>query len=131
VNYSKEDPLNVVHLRNKACYNFVKERGTDERFWTIFHQDWYRTVLYLKSSPVVKQQYVDIEYMRNKKDMHFNRILEACDLHGITDLLQFRHNCYQEFISEFYSTLFYDKKERIFIWMKNGRRFHVKLAQFA
>jgi hypothetical protein len=24
--------------------------------------------------------------------MYFNRILEACDLHGITDLLQFRHN---------------------------------------
>jgi hypothetical protein len=32
VNYSKEDPLNVVHLCNKACYNLVKERGTDERF---------------------------------------------------------------------------------------------------
>jgi hypothetical protein len=32
VNYSKEDPLNVVHLRNKACYNLVKERGTDQRF---------------------------------------------------------------------------------------------------
>jgi hypothetical protein len=32
VNYNKEDPLNVVHLRNKACYNLVKERGTDERF---------------------------------------------------------------------------------------------------
>jgi hypothetical protein len=30
--------------------------------------------------------------MRNKKDMHFNRIFEACDLHGITDLLQFRYN---------------------------------------
>jgi hypothetical protein len=36
--------------------------------------------------------FVDIEYMRNKKDMHFNRILEACNLHGITDLLQFRYN---------------------------------------
>jgi hypothetical protein len=92
VNYNKEGPLNVVHLRNKACYNLVKERGTDERFWTFFHQDWYWTVLYPKSFPVVKQQYVDIEYMRNKKDMHFNRILEACDLHDITDLLQFRHN---------------------------------------
>jgi hypothetical protein len=92
VNYSKEDPLNVVYLCNKACYNLVKERDTDERFWTFFHQDWYRTVLYPKSSPVVKQQYVDIEYMRNKKDMHFNRIFESCDLHGITDLLQFRHN---------------------------------------
>jgi hypothetical protein len=92
VNYNKEDPLNVVHLRNKACYNLVKEQGIDERFLTFFHQDWYRTVLYPMSSPVVKQQYVDIKYMRNKKDMHFNRILEACDLHGITDLLQFRHN---------------------------------------
>jgi hypothetical protein len=88
-------------------------------------------LLYPKSSPVVKQQYMDIEYMRNKKDMHFNRILEACDLHGITDLLQFRYNWNQESISEFYSTLFYDKKERIFMWMTNGRRFHVKLAQFA
>jgi hypothetical protein len=91
VNYSKEDPLNVVHLRSKDCYNLVKERGTDERFWTFFHQDWYRTVLYPKSSPVVKQQYVDIKYMRNKNDMYFNRILEAYDLHDITDLLQFRY----------------------------------------
>jgi hypothetical protein len=77
--------LNVVHLCSKACYNLVK----DERFWTFFHQDWYQIVLYPKSSLVVKQQYVDIEYMRNKKDMHFNMILEACDLHDITDLLQF------------------------------------------
>jgi hypothetical protein len=69
--------------------------------------------------------------MRNKKDMHFNRVLEACDLHGITDMLQFRHNWIQEIISEFDSTLFYDKKERIFIWTTNDRRFHVKLAQFA
>jgi hypothetical protein len=114
VNYNKEDPLNMVHLHNNACYNLVKERGTDERFWTFFYQDWYWIVLYLKSSPVVKQQYMDIEYMRNK-DIHFTRILEACDLHGITDLLQFRHNWNQEIISEFYSTLFYDKKEMIFM----------------
>jgi hypothetical protein len=88
-------------------------------------------VLYLKSSPVVKQQYLDIKYMRNKNGMHFNRVLETCDLHGINDLLQFRHNWNQEIISEFYSTLFDDKKEGIFMWMTNGRRFHVKLAQFA
>jgi hypothetical protein len=63
--------------------------------------------------------------------LHFSRVLEACDLHGITGLLQFRHNWNQEIISEFYSTLFYDKKERTFMWMTNGRRFHVKLTQFA
>jgi hypothetical protein len=86
--------------------------------------------MYLKTSPVVKQQYVDVEYMRRKKDIHFNRIPEACDLHDITDLLQFSYNWNQEIISEFYSTLFYDKKERIFLWMTNGKRFHVKLTQF-
>jgi hypothetical protein len=69
--------------------------------------------------------------MRNKKDMHFNRVLEACDLHEITALLQFRHNWNHEVIAEFYSTLFYDKKERIFMWMTNGRRFHVQLTHFA
>jgi hypothetical protein len=87
VNYSKQDPMNLVTHRNKPCYNFPKERGTDERLWTFFHHDWYQTVLYLKTSPVVKHQFVHIDYVGNKKDMHFNRILEACDLHGITDLL--------------------------------------------
>jgi hypothetical protein len=79
----------------------------------------------------VKHQWVHIDYMRNKKDIHFNRILEACDFHGITDLLLFRHNWNQEVITEFYVTLFFDKKKRIFMWMINGRRFHIKLTQFA
>jgi hypothetical protein len=55
VNYSKEDLMNVMHLCYKPYYSSSKERGTDERFWTFFHQDWYRTVLYPKSSLVVKQ----------------------------------------------------------------------------
>jgi NAD-dependent DNA ligase len=92
MNYSKEDPMNVTHLCNKPCYSLFKERCTDERFLTFFHQDWYQTMLYQKTSLVVKYQWVNIDYMRQKKDMHFNRILEACGLHGITDLLQFRHN---------------------------------------
>jgi hypothetical protein len=85
--YSKEDPMNLVTLHNKPYYSLPKERGTDERFWIFFHQNWYRIVLYPKTSPMVKHQFVHIDYMRAKKDMHFNRILEACDLHGITDLL--------------------------------------------
>jgi hypothetical protein len=88
-------------------------------------------MLYPKTSPMVRHQWVDIDYMRNKKDMHFNKILEACDFHGITDLLQFRHNWNQEVITDFYSTLFFDKKEMTFMWMTNGRRFNVKLSQFA
>jgi hypothetical protein len=66
-----------------------------------------------------------------KKDTSFNRIIEACNFHGITNLLQFHYNWKQEFISEFNSTLFFDKKEMIFLWMTNGQSFNIKLTQFA
>jgi hypothetical protein len=46
VNYNKEDSMNLVTLCNHPCYSSPKVRGTDERFWTFFHQDWYRYVLY-------------------------------------------------------------------------------------
>jgi hypothetical protein len=39
VNYNKEDLMNLMHLHNKPCYSSSKERCTDERFWTFFHQD--------------------------------------------------------------------------------------------
>jgi hypothetical protein len=92
VDYNKEDLRNIITLRDKSCYNHSRKRGMDERFWTFFHQDWYHSMLYKKTSPIVKHQWVHIDYMRNKKDMHFNRILEACDFHGITNLLRFHHN---------------------------------------
>jgi hypothetical protein len=123
--------MNLITLHNRICYNSAKGRGTDERFWTFFHQDCYRTVLCSKTTPVLKHQWVHIHYMRNKKDIHFNKILEACALHGITDLLQFRYNWNQEVITKFYSTHTFDKKETIFMWVTNGRRFNIKLAQFA
>jgi hypothetical protein len=92
VNYSKEDPMNLITFHNRPCYNAHKEKGTNERFWTFFHQDWYQSVFYLKTSHVVKHQWIHIDYMRNKMDIHFNRILEACDFHGIIDLLLFCYN---------------------------------------
>jgi hypothetical protein len=130
VNYNKVDPRNLVTLRESPCYSSANERGTDERFWTFFHQDWYLSVLYNKSKPMVPAQWVHIDYMKSKRDMHFNRILEACEFHGITQLLSFWYNWNQEVITEFYATLFFDKRERIFMWMTNGKRFSIKLSQF-
>jgi hypothetical protein len=37
-------------------------------------------------------QWVHLDYMKSKKDIHFNRILEACAFHDITHLLQFHYN---------------------------------------
>jgi hypothetical protein len=48
-------------------------------------------MLYRNTSPVAKHHWVHTDYMRNK-DLHFNKILEACDFHGIIDLLQFHYN---------------------------------------
>jgi hypothetical protein len=76
-------------------------------------------------------QWVHLEYMKSKKDIHFNRILEACEFHDISHLLSFRYSWNQETITEFYSTLFFDKQERIFMWMTNGHGFNIKLTEFA
>jgi hypothetical protein len=96
VHYNKEDPRNIITLWDRSCCNHGKERGTDDKFSTFFHQDWYHSMLYRKTSPVMKHQWVHIDYMRNKKDMHFNKILEACDFHDITNLPQFLYNWNQE-----------------------------------
>jgi hypothetical protein len=130
-NYNKVDPRNFVTRRERPCYSSAKERGTDERFWAFFHQDRYMSVLYNKSKPVVPAQWVHIDDMKSKRDMHFNRILEACEFHGITQLLSFRYTWNQEVITKFYTTLFFDKREKIFMWMTNGRRFSIKLSQVA
>jgi hypothetical protein len=115
VNYNKVDPRNIVTLRQKACYNLSKERGTNEHFWTFFQQYWYHTVLYWKTRLVVPMQWVHLDHMKSKKDITFNRILEACEFYGISHLLPFQYNRNQEVITEFYSTLFFDKKEGIFM----------------
>jgi hypothetical protein len=87
-------------------------------------------VLYRKTRPVVLMQWVNLDYMKSKKDATFNMILEACEFYGISHILQFRYNWNQEIIIEFYSTLFFEKKERIFMWTTNGRRINTKLTQF-
>jgi hypothetical protein len=69
--------------------------------------------------------------MRKKKDASFNKILEACDIHGITNIMQFWYNWNKEIISELYATLYFDNKERIFMWMTDGQMFSIKLSQFA
>jgi hypothetical protein len=35
MNYSKEDPMNVLHLRNKPCYSSSKEREAPMRDFTL------------------------------------------------------------------------------------------------
>jgi hypothetical protein len=92
VNYNKVDPRNIITLREQACYNSFKERGTNEHLWTFFQQHWYHSVLHWKTTPVVKMQWVHLDYMKSKKDIHFNRIMEACEFHGISHLLQFCYN---------------------------------------
>jgi hypothetical protein len=131
INYNMVDPRNLITLQDMPCYSSAKERGTDERFGTFLHQDWYYSILYRKTKPVIPTQWVHIDYMKSNRDMHYNRILEACEFHGVTQLLSFWYNWNQEVNTEFYATLFFDKKERIFMWMTNGRGFNIELSQFA
>jgi hypothetical protein len=125
VNYTKYDTNEVVRQRELKCYDGRKERGTDERFLTFFQQDWYTTVLMKKTRPVVPMQWINLDNMKKKKDATFDRIHEACEFHGLTHIMQFRYNWNNEIITQFYSTLYFDKQEQIFKWMTKGRRFAI------
>jgi hypothetical protein len=89
VNYNKIDSAKIMEQRQIPCYNSSKEKGTNERFWSYFHQDWYTSMLMKKTKPVVQMQWVNFYYLRKKKDATFNKILEACDFHGIPKIMEF------------------------------------------
>jgi len=45
-----------------------------------------------KKSKVVKMQYVDWEKMKAKNEPEFNKVIKACELFGLTDIMSFRYN---------------------------------------
>ena len=45
-----------------------------------------------KKSKIVKMQYIDWEEMKGKNEPEFNKVIKACELFGLTDIMSFRYN---------------------------------------
>ena len=45
--------------------------------------------------------------MKAKNEPEFNKVIKACELFGLTDIMSFRYNWNEEVLAQFYATFFY------------------------
>ena len=89
LNYAGKQKM-VEEARENNPYEQPKDLGVDYRFWNEFHSDFYASVIFnSKKSKVVKMQYVDWEEMKEKNELEFNKVIKACELFGLTDIMSF------------------------------------------
>ena len=111
----------VEEARENNPYEQPKDLGVDYRFWNEFHSNFYASVIFnSKKSKIVKMQYVDWEEMKGKNEPEFNKVIKACELFGLTDIMSFRYNWNEEVLPQFYTTFFYDIYTDEIHWMTEG-----------
>ena len=83
----------VEEARENIPYEQPKDLEIDYRFWNEFHSNFYASMNFnSKKSKVVKMQYVDWEEMKAKNEPEFNKVIKACELFGLTNIMSFRYN---------------------------------------
>jgi hypothetical protein len=97
------------------------QQCTDQRFWSYFHSDWYRSIYLHKKKPVVETKWVNWEWMETRGNPHFNHIKATCDQLEMTDMMSFKYNWNNEIIYQFYSTLYFDADGQELMWMTDKR----------
>jgi len=86
-----------LKMVEEACennpYEQPKDLEIDYRFWNEFHSNFDASVNFnSKKSKVVKMQYVDWEEMKAKNEPEFNKVIKACELFRLTNIMSFRYN---------------------------------------
>ena len=90
----------VEEARENNPYEQPKDLEIDYRFWNEFHSNFYASVNFnSKKSKVVKMQYVDWEEMKGKNEPKFNKVIKACELFDLTDIMSFRYNWNEEVLA--------------------------------
>jgi hypothetical protein len=62
----------------------------DYKFHSIFQQDFYESVIIIKSKLVANSQWIDWAYMETKHDPIFNGVITTCEAKHLRDILAFK-----------------------------------------
>jgi hypothetical protein len=118
-------------LRDKNPYEEAKT-ASDLRFWVMFQQDYYATVIIKKLKITHKAQYVDWEHMARKSDPVFDEVINNCERQRVKALLGFRRDWNKEIIAQFYATVHfgYIETERAMTRMTNGQKYSITFHRF-
>jgi len=46
--------------------------------------------------------------MKGKTEPEFNKVIKACEMFGLTDIMSFRYNWNEKVLAQFHATFFYD-----------------------
>jgi hypothetical protein len=99
------------------------EPGIDYRFYTVFQQNVYESVIIPKNKLVAILQLIDWNYMKGKSDMIFDEVVTSYRDKHLRDIMPFRKNWNNEIIVQFFATLYIEERgdTRKFHWMTEGR----------
>ena len=82
----------------------------DNRFHNMFQQDFYETVILTKDDKVSRSQWIDWEYMAEKKDVVFDEVIATCDRQKVKKIMGFKLDWNDEIIAQFYATLYVEER---------------------
>ena len=89
LNYAGKQKM-VEEARENNPYEQPKDLGVDYIFRNEFHSNFYASVIFnSRKSKIVKMQYVDWEEIKDKDDPEFNKVIKACELFVLTDIISF------------------------------------------
>jgi hypothetical protein len=81
----------------------------DYRFYSLFQQDFYESVIMTKSKIVANFQWIDWAYMENKHDLIFDRVIATCKVKHLRDILAFKKDWNNKVITQFYVTICFEE----------------------
>jgi hypothetical protein len=120
----------VEKERKKDPYKF-QQLSTDPRFWNLFQQDYYETVIAPKKGAIL-MQWVDWRYMEELHDQIIDEVIEACARQNLKELMGLQYPWCKEIIAQFYATVYFEpNKEKTIHWMTDGIIYSVTYAKFA
>jgi hypothetical protein len=123
--YSKKTSLRTLTDNREAPVYVGRWMCTNQRFWSFFHTDWYRSVYLPKRKSVVETKWVNWEWMSRRRNKYFNDIKEACDTLELTKMMCFKYDWNKEVICQFYSMLYFDADGQKLIWMTDRKKYEV------
>jgi hypothetical protein len=121
---SYKGKIDLVREKRKENPRLVeKESGIDYIFHMAFQQDFYESMIIIKTKPAPISQWIDWTNIEAKHDVVFDEVVTACRAKHLRDAISFQKNWKNEIIAQFYATLYVEERgdTRNFIgWPKEG-----------
>jgi hypothetical protein len=102
----------------------------DYIFYSLFQQDFYESIIIIKSKSVTNSQWIDWAYLESKHDPVFDRGIAACMAKLLRDILALKKDWNNKVNAQFYATVCFEEHgdTRKLHWMTESQWYEVTYA---